>query len=347
MLANVARGQRHAFGDRSLEAGIVDGAGAMRVGIDGYRLGNTDGIGDLYGAALGQAGGDDILGEITRGIGRRTVDLRRVLAGEGATAMRRGTAIGVDDDLAAGQSGVAVRAANHEVAGRIDQQVFLADHPAVRKHVGDQRCHELANVGLGRGFGMLCRENHLVGARRLAVIAIYKCDLAFGVRPQNGVGIRLSDFGKALQDLVRIMDCGRHQHIGLAAGIAEHQALVAGALVLVVATVDTHRDVGGLLVQVILEFEMGVMELVLLIADIGNGAADRALDGIHDARHLVLGGAHFTADDHTVGGGEGLAGNTGFRLLGKEQVEDGVRHPVAQLVRMSFGHRFRGKEVRH
>ena len=64
MLANVARGQRHAFGDRSLEAGIVDGAGAMRVGIDGYRLGNTDGIGDLYGAALGQAGGDNILGEI-------------------------------------------------------------------------------------------------------------------------------------------------------------------------------------------------------------------------------------------------------------------------------------------
>ena len=47
MLANV-QGQRHAFGDRSLEAGIVDGAGAMRLGIDGYWLGNTDGIGDLY-----------------------------------------------------------------------------------------------------------------------------------------------------------------------------------------------------------------------------------------------------------------------------------------------------------
>ena len=83
---------------------------------------------------------------------------------------------------------------------------------------------------------------------------------------------------------------------------------------------------------------MGVVEFVLLITDIGNGAADRNLDGIHDARHLVLGGAHFTADDHTVGSGKGLAGNTSFRLLGKKQIEDSVRHPVAQFVRMPFGH---------
>ena len=134
------------------------------------------------------------------------------------------------------------------------------------------------------------------------------------------------------------MNRGWHQHIGLAAGIAEHQTLVTCALVLVVAAIDAHRDVRGLLVQVILEFEMGVVELVLLIADIGNGAANRALDGIHNAGHLVLGGTHLTADDHAVRGGKCLAGHTGFRFLSEEQVKDSVRHPVAKFVRMTFGH---------
>jgi hypothetical protein len=35
-------------------------------------------------------------------------------------------AVGVDDDLATGQTGVAHRAADHELAGRVDQQAVAA-----------------------------------------------------------------------------------------------------------------------------------------------------------------------------------------------------------------------------
>src|SRR5258708_1657148 len=70
--------------------GVARGGGAVlrapprgprRIDIAGERLGHADGIGELDRAALGEAGGDDILGEVTRGVGGRAVDLGRVLAG--------------------------------------------------------------------------------------------------------------------------------------------------------------------------------------------------------------------------------------------------------------------------
>ena len=101
-------------------AGFVHLAGAVGVDIDRQRLGDADGIGELDGAAVGDARRDDVLGQIARGIGRRAIDLGRVLAGEGAAAVRRRAAVGVDDDLAAGQPGVAVGTADDELAGRVD-----------------------------------------------------------------------------------------------------------------------------------------------------------------------------------------------------------------------------------
>src|SRR6185312_2389155 len=48
---------------------------------------HADRVADLYFAAVGDAGGDDVLGHVARGIGGRTVDLGRILAGERATTM--------------------------------------------------------------------------------------------------------------------------------------------------------------------------------------------------------------------------------------------------------------------
>ena len=84
--------------------------------------------------ALGETGRDDVLGDVARHVAGGAVDLRGILAGERAAAVRRGAAVGVDDDLAAGDAGVAVRAADHEAAGRIDVDLRVLVH-----HLGGDR----------------------------------------------------------------------------------------------------------------------------------------------------------------------------------------------------------------
>ena len=95
------------------------------VGLDHRRerVRHADRVGKLDLAAIGQPRRDDVLGHVAGRVGGRAVDLRRVLAREGAAAVARSAAVGVDDDLAAGQAGVAHRAADLELAGRVDQHV--------------------------------------------------------------------------------------------------------------------------------------------------------------------------------------------------------------------------------
>ena len=69
-------------------------------------------------SAAGGPGGHQVLGDPARGVGCGAVDLRGVLAREGAAAVAAHAAVGVDDDLAAGETGVPDRAAHDEAAGR-------------------------------------------------------------------------------------------------------------------------------------------------------------------------------------------------------------------------------------
>src|SRR5439155_636933 len=80
----------------------------------------------------GETRGDDVLRHVARRVRRRAVDLRRVLAGERAAAVRGRAAVGVDNDLAPGEAGVAHRAADHELARRVDvDEVRLLEPPLV------------------------------------------------------------------------------------------------------------------------------------------------------------------------------------------------------------------------
>src|SRR6218665_1858708 len=56
------------------------------------------------------------------GGGGGSADFGGVFAADPAAAMRAGPAIGVDDDLAARQAAVALRAAGDEAAGGVDQE---------------------------------------------------------------------------------------------------------------------------------------------------------------------------------------------------------------------------------
>ena len=72
-----------------------------------------------------QTRGDDVLRDVARHIAGGAIDLGGILAGERAAAVRRRAAVGVDDDLAAGDAGIAVRPADDEPAGRIDEDACV------------------------------------------------------------------------------------------------------------------------------------------------------------------------------------------------------------------------------
>ena len=72
--------------------------------------------------ALGcQTGGYDVFRNIAASVSGGTVHFGRVFAGERAAAVRSCASVGIDDDFTAGQTAVALRTADDEAAGRVDQ----------------------------------------------------------------------------------------------------------------------------------------------------------------------------------------------------------------------------------
>ena len=141
-----------------------------------------------------------------------------------------------------------------------------------------------------------------------------------------------------LGELVGQRDRQRHEFLGLAAGVAEHQALVAGA-----ALVHAHRNVRRLLVDRRDDRAGLVME-----ADRRVGVAD-LLDGLaHDGGdvHVSLGG-DLPGHDDDARGDERLAGDARHRVVGEHRVKNCIRNLVGNLVRVAHAHRFGREEMSH
>ena len=159
----------------------------------------------------------------------------------------------------------------------------------------------------------------------------------------------MARFGERFQDLVRQMDRRRHQRLGLGAGVAEHDALVARALVFVAVGVHALGNIAGLAMQMHGHIGFLPVEAFLLIADFPHGGPGDLLDmagvdlavGIDQRRRA----ADLAGDDDPVGRRQGLAGHPCLRVGAQKPVDDGVGNPVANLVRMAFGDRFAGEQV--
>src|SRR3989344_2003559 len=176
----------------------------------------------------------DVHGLRAGSVGCRAVHLRWVLAAEGAAAVGAGTAVGVHDDLAAGQATVTLRAADDKTARGVDQvagvlQPFLGQHgldDLFDDGFGERSLHlglRFALVGV-----VLGGEDHGVDAVGLAVHVAHR-DLRLGVGAQERQAAVLAQLGLALDEAVRVVDGRGHQLGRFVAGVAEHQALVAGA----------------------------------------------------------------------------------------------------------------------
>jgi len=79
-------------------------------------MSDANGVRDLHENALAKAGLDERLGDPASSIGSAAIDLGEVLARESATAVSAPATISVDDDLATGETGVALWSADDKLA---------------------------------------------------------------------------------------------------------------------------------------------------------------------------------------------------------------------------------------
>ena len=300
---------------------------------------------------MSETGGDDILRHIARGIRSAAVHLRRVLAGEGAAAVGRAAAVGIDDDLAAGETAVTLRAADDEAAGGVDEEADVALIELGRDHgqrdLADKILADLLKRDLRRVLG---GDDDRVDARGAVVLVVLHSDLGLAVRTEIVERAVLAHLGQTARHFMRERDGQRHELARFVAGVAEHHALVSGAVGEIVALaallalerlVDAHCDIGGLLVDG-REHRAGLAvkaELRAVVADVAHDVA-------HDLRDVdVAARGDLAHDENKAGRGGALARDVAVGVLFENGVEHRVGDLIADLIGMAFGDAFGCEEI--
>ena len=359
-----ARAHVEQFGDlaRDFAVGHVDLGGAEGVDRQADGLSNADGVGHLDECAVGNAGGNEILGDVTGGVCGRAVDFRGVLARECTATVGATATIGVDDDFAAGQPGVTVRSADDKLArrvdvegvGRVEQMADILgdavddagnenllnvaadglDHPAVGFVLGD------AVVGGVDEVVVLSREDDGVDSDGAVVVVILDCNLAFGIGAQVGhVDAFAADVGQLHHQRVAQRE-GEGDIIGrFVGGIAKHHALVTGTLVgsgglFVSLAVDTAVDVAALFVD-----SRQNSARVSVKHQLAAVIADSVDDTSGNTLKIDIGIAvDFAGENDLTGGYEGFTGDLRFGIADEKFIENRIADLVGDFVGMTFRH---------
>ena len=332
---------------------ILDPAGAEGIHVDRGRLGNTDRVGELNLHAICISCCDQILRNIACRVCRGAVNLRAVLAGEGSAAMTTDTAVGIDDNLASRQSGIAVRAADDKTSCRIDEDLGVrVDHRRIHNRIDDILADILVNLLLADLLVMLGGDDNRLETDRLVVLIVLDGDLRLAVSAEIRKRAVLAHLGQSAGQLVCEVDGIRHVFRRLVGGIAEHHALIAGAdcLDLLIGhlilsrlerLVHAHRDIRRLLIQrdkdsagICIKSLAGIV-----VADLPDRIADNLLI-IHNSLGRDLAGHQ----DKTRAG-SGLAGHTAHGILCHAGIQNRIGHSITDFVGMSLCHRLRRENV--
>ncbi len=166
------------------------------------------------------------------------------------------------------------------------------------------------------------------------------CDFASG-RSHAQLAL-LAQLRLALHQPVRQEDRQRHQLRRFVARVAEHQALVARALVEIQAAafVDALRDVRRLLVVGNQHGAALVVDAVVAVV-VADPLDRLARDGLivdHGVRGDLAG------EHDQAGGAQRFGGDARVFVLREDGIEDRVGDLVGDLVRVTFGDRLGGKE---
>ena len=135
----------------------------------------------------------------------------------------------------------------------------------------------------------------------------------------------------------------RHVRIRVAAGVAEHHALVARTLVLGLLAHHTLVDVRALLVNGA-EHPAGISFEHVFAARVADAADHFPSDLLHVQVCVAL---HLAGKYHLPGGHQCFAGHFAFGIESEEVIDEGITDLIGDLVRMSFAYAFGGEEVWH
>ena len=133
-----------------------------------------------------ELGRHQVLGDVARHVAGRAIDLRRILAAERAAAVTAHAAVGIHDDLAARQSRIAVRTADHKPAGRVDVVLGLLVHHVRRNDDVDDVLLALRSRSSSVETSGLCCVEITTASMRFGLLSTYSTrNLALAVGPQE------------------------------------------------------------------------------------------------------------------------------------------------------------------
>jgi hypothetical protein len=253
----------------------------------------------------------------------------------------------VDDDLAASETAVALRAADGEKTGG----VHVVDGLVVKVLGRNNRLDDLLLEVLGKRLlgvgGVVLGGDHngvyAEGAHgAVGVLLVLNRDLGLSVGAEEGHGAVLAHLGELVAEAGGERVGEGHHLLGLVSGIAEHVALVASSDVLRLGVVLGHSlaDLHRLTVELVENLAGLVVETLL------DGVEANLLDGLaHNGLVVDLGvGGDLTEHHHEAGAGASLAGNAGLGVLREAGIDDGIGDLVGELVGVTLVHRLGGEE---
>src|SRR6266478_345837 len=276
----------------------------------------------------------DILGDVTRHVGRAAIHLGRIFSGESPAAVAAHPAVGIDDDLPPREATVSLRPADNEAARRVNVVYGIFIEVVHRDHRSDYPIDdgffELAIVNFR---AMLRRDNHALNLYRPAV-SVFDGDLGFAIGSEKIGFAALTNLRQILHQTMGHLNRKRHQLRSLVAGVTEHHPLIARPLFFVepFALRHTLRNIRRLLLD-------GCQNRtgVAVKTHGGIGITNIPNDFANDVGVIHLSFAsNLARNDHHSGFCQTFTGNPAVRIAGQMSVENRIRDLVAQFVWMTF-----------
>src|SRR5580704_4475482 len=254
----------------------VNLARAERIHQYAYGIGHANGVCELNFTPVRQPSRNNVLRDVTRHVRSRAVHLGRILAAESAAAMPPHATVGVHNNLAAGQPGIAHGPANHEATCGIDVILrVLVEEMSRNRSLNHVPENVATKFVIPNRLGVLRRNYDGVDAHRLVMRIVFHGHLRLSIRPQIRKLPVLTNLGKPHAKFMRKRNRRRHKLRSLITREPKHHSLVAGA-----AGVYAHGYFAGLFVDAG-DYGAGVgVEAVegVVVADGGNCAAHQVLE---------------------------------------------------------------------